>query len=308
MNEIITFGQFRCMELSPHKNRGLEITYIEKGNLDWMVEGTAELVPQGSVFFTLPWQVHGSLHDHEPDNNIYHILFHLNSDYATPRKHFSFAPSFGFTKEETRHISETLCNTDQHCHPATGEMRWLMPRLIRALQGNQPLSRAHALSLLQTVIIELTRIVAGEAVDADTRSPTEKRVEELLEQLPLSCEQSWTLASMARHCGIGRSQLNTIVQRLTGCTPMEYVARLRIEQAKTQLRETDRKVIDIAYECGFSSSQYFANTFKQAVGETPSCYRKHCRRFAPGERGHWKNIDFRSEAEEITRVNKFSSN
>ena len=55
MNEIISFGRFQCKELTPHKNRGMEITYIEKGMLEWEVEGVAEKVPQGSIFFTLPW-------------------------------------------------------------------------------------------------------------------------------------------------------------------------------------------------------------------------------------------------------------
>lgn len=54
---------------------------------------------------------------------------------------------------------------------------------------------------------------------------------------------------------------------------MEYLFRLRTERAKTLLRETGIKVIDIAFECGFSSSQYFANTFRHATGMTPSEYR-----------------------------------
>ena len=39
MNEFISYGRFQCTELAPHKNRGLEITYVEKGMLEWMVEG-----------------------------------------------------------------------------------------------------------------------------------------------------------------------------------------------------------------------------------------------------------------------------
>ena len=70
MKEIISYGRFQCSELSPHKNHGMEITYIEKGMLEWMVEGVREKVEPGSVFFTLPWQVHGSLNAKAPDNTI----------------------------------------------------------------------------------------------------------------------------------------------------------------------------------------------------------------------------------------------
>ena len=86
---------------------------------------------------------------------------------------------------------------------------------------------------------------------------------------------------------------------------MEYLLRLRMERAKTLLRETDIKIIDIAFECGFGSSQYFANTFKHAVGATPSEYRIHCASLTKDEMEKWADIDFRSEQEEIRRVRGF---
>ncbi len=307
LKEIITYGRFRCRELSPHKNRGLEITYVAKGNLEWMVEGRAEQVPAGSVFFTLPWQVHGSTEPREPNNTIYHVLFHLAKDYATPQRQFTFKEHFGFTPQETRQISRTLCFAGRHCHRATPAMRWLMPNLINELQGNHALSEAHALSYLRAAIVELARIVSGDAVDRDTHTPSEHHAQKLLKLLADSCGQQWTLQAMAEQCGIQRTQLSTIVQKLTGCTPMEYVGRLRIERAKTLLRESDMKVIDIAFECGFGSSQYFANLFRRTVGATPSNYRKQSRGRDGRKLEERKNIRFRSEAEERSRIEKFSS-
>jgi hypothetical protein len=34
MKDIISYGQFPIKELAPHKNKGMEITYIEKGLLE----------------------------------------------------------------------------------------------------------------------------------------------------------------------------------------------------------------------------------------------------------------------------------
>jgi len=90
MKEIISYGHFPIKELAPHKNKGMEITYIEKGLMEWMVEGRPEKVEAGTVFFTLPWQVHGSLLPEEPKNTIWHVLFHLELDYSTPQPLFSF--------------------------------------------------------------------------------------------------------------------------------------------------------------------------------------------------------------------------
>ena len=93
MDEIISYGRFQCSELTPHKNRGMEITYIEKGMLEWMVEGIPENVESGSIYFTLPWQVHGSVNPREPENTIWHVLFHLEEEHKGPN------PVFRFSKE-----------------------------------------------------------------------------------------------------------------------------------------------------------------------------------------------------------------
>lgn len=175
MKEIISYGHFRCTDLAPHKNRGMEITYIEKGLLEWMVEGVQEQVEPGSIFFTLPWQVHGSLNPKEPDNRVWHILFHLEEDYPRPRKQLRFPQRLGFTPAEMKTLSAIFSSSPKHCFAATPAMRQLMPDLIRELQSSHDLRNAHSVSLLRMVLVELKRIVSGEAVNADTYGWSEKK-------------------------------------------------------------------------------------------------------------------------------------
>lgn len=305
MKEIITYGRLRCPELSPHKNRGMEISYVEKGNLEWMVEGVPEKVVPGSIFFTLPWQVHGSLNPKEPNNTIWHLLFHLEEDYPLPRNHFRFPNSLGFSSDEMKTLSSIFSASSRHCFRATPAMRWLMPALVCELQSSHDLRNAHSLSLLRAMLVELKRIVAFEASNADTYNWSEKKVQELISELSSRCDESWTLTQMAKRCGIKRTQLHNIFQKLTGSTPIEYLSRLRMERAKILLRETDIKVIDIAFECGFGSSQYFANTFKKTTGSTPSAYRARFAGLNSNEMRQWNDIDFRSEQEERQRMQQF---
>jgi AraC family L-rhamnose operon regulatory protein RhaS len=306
MNEMISYGRFQCTELSPHKNRGMEITYVEKGLMEWMVEGTTEKIESGSIYFTLPWQVHGSVNPKEPDNTIWHVLFHLKKDYPTPQDQFHFPQTFGFSVDEMRILSTVFAGSLRHCFPATPTMRNLIPTLISELQSTHELREAHSQTLLRAILVELKRIVAGDVVEAGRHTHSEQRVQALIASLPSSCDQQWTLAGMADHCGIQRTQLGKVFQKLTGSTPMEYLFRIRMERAKTLLRETEIKVIDIALECGYATSQYFANTFKQATGATPSEYRKHIGGLSAAEFRDWKNIQFRSEEEERQRVQTFS--
>jgi len=307
MKDVISYGHFRCQELAPHKNRGMEITYIEKGMLEWMAEGRPEPVETGSIYFTLPWQVHGSVKSREPENFMWHVLFRLAEDYPKARPEFAFPASLGFSPDETAVLSSTFAKSRKHCFPATPFMQTLMPTLIGELQSTHELRDAHAATLLRAVLVELKRTIAGDVLNAERYTPSEQKVQALIANLSVSCDQPWSLAEMAEQCGIQRTQLNKVFQKLTGSTPMEYLFRIRMERAKTLLRETDMKIIEIAFDCGYGTSQYFANTFRQATGVTPSQYRKHSGELSDAESRYWKNVKFRSEEEERQRVRSFSS-
>jgi len=307
MKEIISYGRFRCREMAPHKNLGMEITYVEQGMLDWMVEGRAESVAPGTIFFTLPWQVHGSVQDQEPENTVCHVLFRLDRDYADRCRTFRFPARLGFSRAEMDVLSAVMAGSVRHAFPATAAMRWMMPALIAELQGAHDLRETHVFTLLRGVLVELKRIISGEAVNENLHTRTEANVKALLSALAADCGRAWTLDSIARQAGVQRTRLNAIVQKLTGGTPMAYLARLRIEHAKTLLRETDISVTDIAFDCGFGSSQYFANRFHGVTGLTPSRYRRTCFG-ADGRSGRpLQDVAFRSEAEEIERVAHFTS-
>ena len=65
-----------------------------------------------------------------------------------------------------------------------------------------------------------------------------------------------------------------LFQRDVGVTPARFHARARIALGKRQLIYSDASVTEIAMGLGYSSSQYFATSFKRIVGLTPADYRR----------------------------------
>lgn len=59
-----------------------------------------------------------------------------------------------------------------------------------------------------------------------------------------------------------------------GCTPIEYVNRARLDQAKVLLVSKDWSIEKISEECGFSQTAYFSRLFKKKEGTTPNEFRK----------------------------------
>ncbi len=60
-----------------------------------------------------------------------------------------------------------------------------------------------------------------------------------------------------------------------GVTPTEYIRKYRLTQAAKQLREGNVRVLDVAYNAGFSNVDTFTRAFYREFGLNPGDYMKH---------------------------------
>jgi transcriptional regulator GlxA family with amidase domain len=63
----------------------------------------------------------------------------------------------------------------------------------------------------------------------------------------------------------------------TGLTPIAYVQRLRIEDAKRRLERTDATIDEISWQVGYEDPAFFRRLFKRTTGLAPGAYRKRFR-------------------------------
>jgi transcriptional regulator GlxA family with amidase domain len=63
----------------------------------------------------------------------------------------------------------------------------------------------------------------------------------------------------------------------TGLTPIAYVQRLRIEDAKRRLERTDASIDEISWRVGYEDAAFFRRLFKRTTGLAPGAYRKRFR-------------------------------
>ena len=63
----------------------------------------------------------------------------------------------------------------------------------------------------------------------------------------------------------------------TGLTPIGYVQRLRVEDAKRRFERTDAPVDEISWRVGYEDAAFFRRLFKRMTGLAPGAYRKRFR-------------------------------
>ncbi len=82
-----------------------------------------------------------------------------------------------------------------------------------------------------------------------------------------------TLAQVVEQVHVSRFYFCQIFKRATGLTLTEYVARVRIEKAKSLLVDPSMRISEVVFASGFGSIPRFNSLFKRFVGMAPSEYR-----------------------------------
>jgi YesN/AraC family two-component response regulator len=79
---------------------------------------------------------------------------------------------------------------------------------------------------------------------------------------------------LADYLGISGSYLSHCFRTEVGMTPITYLNRYRVNQARLLLAESDKNMIEIALAVGFSDGGYFGRVFRRQVGTSPDTYRR----------------------------------
>lgn len=83
-----------------------------------------------------------------------------------------------------------------------------------------------------------------------------------------------TLETVCEDIGFSVNYFSMLFKRETGEGFAKYLTRVRIEEAKTLLRETNLPVAEICEKVGYSDRKHFTHTFHKATGLNPAEYRK----------------------------------
>jgi signal transduction histidine kinase/AraC-like DNA-binding protein/ActR/RegA family two-component response regulator len=80
--------------------------------------------------------------------------------------------------------------------------------------------------------------------------------------------------ALARHVALSEDYLTACFRKELGVTPIAYLNRYRVYQAKKLLADPCKSITEIALEVGFSDSGYFSRVFRREVGVSPEAYRQ----------------------------------
>lgn len=236
----------------------------------------------------------------------------IASEPGSPTENFFELPVERITPryEFLRHggggdMTHLICGAVRFDHPAARDLLDLLPPILRVETWNSPqadwmhstlrLMAAESAELKpggEAVVTRLADILVIQALRTwlDDNASTcggwvgalrDERIGPAIQLMQREPERDWTLESLARAIGMSRSALAGRFRELVGETPMNFLARWRMNIATTWLKEGDDPVADIAERLGYRSEAAFSRAFKRVVGESPGAARRAMRSVPP---------------------------
>ena len=157
---------------------------------------------------------------------------------------------------------------------------WLEPTL-RTLACEAASGRPGALTVVNRLAeVVLVQIVRGHLASLDLGSSgflaalADRQIGAALALIHQSPDVGWTVQELAAKVAMSRSAFAARFTRLVGEPPLHYVARWRMQKARSLLREGRATIGEVAEAVGYESEAAFSKAFKRAVGTAPGAYRR----------------------------------
>ena len=245
-----------------HWHNEYEMIGILKGTINIRVSSESITLNEGDIFLVNSRVIH-AIRCIEDENNLCMIL--------------QMSPEL-FTSEENENsdIRFYLDSTQKDEEPERGFAyfyRNLAQLVYESLKedGHSPFRiRAQVC----TMIADLFDYVIYDVRFRDSVSQNQQELAvSVIEYMEKYLEEDSIVDMACRQFGLSRKSLDRVLKTMTGVTGKEILENLRVERAKSLLKNTDKNMNYILDSCGFGSEKTFYRVFRRETGLTPNEFR-----------------------------------
>ena len=232
-----------------------ELTYVDQGSLHSVVDGQDLLLNQGDIVIYGPGQFHMQYSDIGVAPRFVTIVFGLDDADITPLLNRKFqAPQAVVT---------------------------LLQRMLREQERMDAYSGDMIISQISVLLLHLLR-------EADARSTVKLQTSnaihsenEIIRQAQLyinsHIREKLSVPLVARQVDVSPSYLTALFHKNLQISPGEYIRRIKLQESKQMIRESDLNFTEIAAALQYSTVHHFSRQFKEKFGITPTEYAKSVR-------------------------------
>jgi AraC-like DNA-binding protein len=252
-----------------------EFLYVDKGEVEVRADDRTLELTQGTIIFHKPGEFHTvRVGKHHKPPNLIVISFECRSPYMARFENKIMA----LGNRERNLLSLIVQEGFQAFLPPFDDP--LVHRLSRnpnALFASEQVMKSY----LEILLIHLVRNQeraggqeTGKLTSVKKEKAEQRIVQQMIDYMKNHLSASLSLDQLCKAAHLGKSRLKEIFQSQTGTGALEYFKMLKIEEAKSLIREEQYNFTEIAAMLGYASIHYFSRDFKKSTGMSPSEYAR----------------------------------
>ena len=256
-----------------HWHEDLEAIVVTEGTLLLGCGSEQYTVRAGEGFFINTGILHGCWAGQSSGCRIHSIVFHPGLVGGAPdsvyfRKYLHpllenrssgsllLSPQIPWQADVIAHIESAWQAVNYEPPGYEFEARYRLSGIIQQLYNNLPVSSR----------------------DTDRKGQRDaQRIKGMLQFIHGHYPEKITVTDIAGSVSISESECLRCFRNTVQLTPNQYLRQYRILHAANLLDATNEKISVIAHACGFEDLSFFAKTFREIKGVSPSDYRNHCK-------------------------------
>lgn len=245
-----------------HWHNEYEMIGILKGTINIRVSSESITLNEGDIFLVNSRVIH-AIRCIEDENNLCMIL--------------QMSPEL-FTSEENENsdIRFYLDSTQKDEEPERG-FAYFYRNLAQLVYESLKEDSHSSFRIRAQVCAMIADLFDYVIYDVRFRDPVSQNQQELavsvIEYMEKYLEEDSIVDMACRQFGLSRKSLDRVLKTMTGVTGKEILENLRVERAKSLLKNTDKNMNYILDSCGFGSEKTFYRVFRRETGLTPNEFR-----------------------------------
>lgn len=271
--EVVSNPQFRNMHVflvrmmarTPHIHREMEIGFLLRGNTSLRIGNETYPLKAMDGYLINPLQAHEFYSD-EQDTVILAIQI-------SPRIFESFFSEVPLMRYAGGPELRRVIGNEREYAALFEICKDLAQSYMTQNEGYE----YDCFAMTTTVLAKLNRLMKGENISSAEWKPIRQRMERMMnitDYIDRNFYRKLLLEEIAEKENLTMSYLSHLFKDVLGMCFQDYLKKKRFEHARSLILGTNRSLLDISIESGYSDPRYLIRMFEDEFGCTPREYRR----------------------------------
>ena len=258
-----------------HRNEGIEMSFLASGEIAARIEDRFQPLRHGEFLVTRPWQPHQLGNPQVGASRLIWLI--LDVGVRRPHQEWRWPAWIVLSRADLAELTRYLRQNEQFIWPGSPDIRRCFLGIAHSVEESKNAGDVSRLAVLinELLLAVLDNFRARQIRLRESLTSAERTLQQFVAELNHTLGEPWSLEKMAASCHLGVTQFVHHFRQATNQTPAHYLMEARVLRASQLLvQKPHRAITDIAFDCGFTSSQYFTNVFSRQTGCSPRVFRK----------------------------------